>query len=76
MRYNEGALSDRGKYESELEIEKLLMRADEQAMKIITENSGKFDTIVNLLMEKQVLSREELLEILNSDANNKQVKVS
>ena len=76
VRYNEGALSDRGKYESELEIEKLLVRADEQANKIITENYGKFDIIVGLLMEKQVLSREELFEILNSDANNKQLKVS
>jgi ATP-dependent Zn protease len=41
----------------------MLNEADKKASKVINDNKEKFNKIVDLLMTKQVLSREELLEI-------------
>ena len=46
-------------------VEKLLNNADKVAAKVIKNNQEKFSKIVELLMTKQVLSREELLAIKN-----------
>ena len=64
-RFDEVAISDKLLYEIELEIEKLLNNADKVASKVIKNNQEKFCKIVDLLMAKQVLSREELLAIKN-----------
>jgi ATP-dependent Zn protease len=54
-------------YEIELEVEKLLIKAEKRAKEIITINRSKFDKIVKGLMDKHTLNKEELLEIEFSD---------
>jgi cell division protease FtsH len=61
--YNESPLSEQTKREIEVEAEKYLESAEEQARKIIKDNYAKFLKIVDLLTEKKFLSREELLAV-------------
>lgn len=62
-RFSESRVSNNVLYEIELEIEKLMNEADALATKIIRDNYDKFNEIIKLLQEKQVLSREELLSL-------------
>lgn len=66
-RFENDPTSQQATYEIELEVEKLLIKAEELAKEIITTNRAKFDEIVEGLMNKHTLNKEELLEIEFSD---------
>ena len=63
VRFDNVYVSEKTLYETENKVEEMLNEADKKASKVINDNKEKFNKIVDLLMTKQVLSREELLEI-------------
>ena len=65
VRFDNVYVSEKTLYETENKVEEMLNEADKKASKVICDNKEKFYKIVDLLMTKQVLSREELLAIKN-----------
>jgi cell division protease FtsH len=64
--FHESSISESTMRESEEEIGRVLEESDAVAEQIIRERYDLFKVIVDKLIQKQFLSRDELLEIKNS----------
>ena len=61
--FDDNVLSEQSKYELECKLDELLTNADKVATEIILGQKELFDKIVEKLIEKQIVSREELLKL-------------
>jgi len=69
IRGRESCASDEIKTRATEMVTKRLNEIDSKAEKLICEHKDVYDRIVEALMEKQILTRDELLEIKNSAIN-------
>lgn len=72
-KYRELIQSDRERYELGKTIAAKLREFDDRAKDIISKNRNVFDAVVNALIDKKVLTRDELLEIQTQTQNKKGV---
>ena len=67
--FDDSDLSEQSKYELECKLEEIMDNADKVAEDIITKKRELFDRIVEELLEKQFLSRDELIELSKVSVN-------
>ena len=59
--------SDKVAYEIDQEVRRLVEEAHKEAERIITEQRGRLDVIAKILIDRETIAKEELLELLEGD---------
>ena len=59
--------SDKVAYEIDQEVRRLVEEAHKEAEHIITEQRGRLDVIAKILIDRETIDKEELLELLDGD---------